>query len=202
MGAIVIYRQEVRPFTDQADRAFGELRRAGRHRDREHAAAERAARIPAAADRDRRRAQGHQPLDVRLTDRAADTWSNRQPGSAKRIKAPSRSAKAIISIAQSCYGYPPAFLEYVKDVPVEPGRSTGIGRALVEGKVVHIPDVQADPDYTWTEAQQLGGFRTILGVPLLREGVPVGVMGLTRKDGRAHSRTNRSNWFRPSPTKQ
>jgi signal transduction histidine kinase len=82
------------------------------------------------------------------------------------------------------FGYPAAFLEYIKDLPVEPARDTGLGRALFEGKVIHIADVEADPDYTWKEAQQLGGFRTMLGVPMLREGVPVGVMGLTRKEVR------------------
>ena len=70
IGAIAIYRQEVRPFTDKADRAGHELRRAGSHRHREHAVAQRAAAIAAAADRHRRRAQGHQPLDLRPAGRA------------------------------------------------------------------------------------------------------------------------------------
>ena len=78
------------------------------------------------------------------------------------------------------YGFPSTFLDYVKDVPVEPGRETGTGRALAEGQVIHIPDVLADPDYTWGAAQQLGGFRTLLGVPMLRDGVSVGVLTLTR----------------------
>ncbi|HYI28603.1 MAG TPA: GAF domain-containing protein, partial [Bradyrhizobium sp.] len=82
------------------------------------------------------------------------------------------------------YGFPTAFLEYVKDRPVEVARNTGTGRALVEGHVVHIPDVQADPDFDWPEAEKLGGFRTMLGVPMLREGVPVGVLTLTRSDVR------------------
>jgi GAF domain-containing protein/HAMP domain-containing protein len=77
-------------------------------------------------------------------------------------------------------GFPAAFAEYVKDRPVELARDTGTGRALLESKVVHIPDVQADPDYGWKEAQRLGGFRTMLGVPMLREGVPIGVLTLTR----------------------
>jgi hypothetical protein len=51
---------------------------------------------------------------------------------------------------------------------VQPERGTATGRALLEGKVVHIPDVRADPDYTFAEAQKLGGFRTILSVPMLR----------------------------------
>jgi GAF domain-containing protein len=82
------------------------------------------------------------------------------------------------------YGYPAAFLEYAKDRPVEAARNTGLGRALLEGKVIHIPDVKADPNYTWKEALQLAEFRTLLGVPMLREGVAVGVMGLSRKDVR------------------
>ena len=82
------------------------------------------------------------------------------------------------------YGFSAAFAEYVKDRPVELGRDTATGHALLEGKVIHIADVQADPDYTWTEAQRLGDFRTILGVPMLREGVPVGVLTLTRTEVR------------------
>ncbi len=82
------------------------------------------------------------------------------------------------------YGFPDAFLEYVKDKPVEANRKTGTGRALAEGRVVHIPDVHNDPEFDWPEAQKLGGFRTMLGVPMLREGVSVGVLTLTRGDVR------------------
>ena len=85
------------------------------------------------------------------------------------------------------YGFPPAYLEYVKDIPVEPRRGTGTGRALLEGKVSHIPDVLADPDFTWNEGQRLGGFRTVLGVPMLREDVAVGVLALTRSAVRPFS---------------
>jgi two-component system, NtrC family, sensor kinase len=79
------------------------------------------------------------------------------------------------------YGFSPAYLDYVKDIPVEPGRDTGTGRALLEGKVIHIPDVLADPDFTWKEGQRLGGFRTVLGVPMLPEGVAVGVVALSKE---------------------
>jgi signal transduction histidine kinase len=80
------------------------------------------------------------------------------------------------------YGFPAAFAEYVKDRPVELGRDTATGRALLDKRVIHIPDVEVDPEYTWTQAQQLGGFRTLLGVPMLREGVAVGVLTLTRTE--------------------
>ena len=80
------------------------------------------------------------------------------------------------------YGYSNEFMDYVRTVPIVPDRGSAIGRALLEGIVVHIPDVQDDADYTFMEAQRLGGFRTILTVPMLREGVPIGVIGLTRSE--------------------
>src|SRR5262249_41714522 len=55
---------------------------------------------------------------------------------------------------------------------------------LLEGRVIHIADVLADPEYTWAEAQKLGGYRTVLGVPMLREAVPMGVLALTRSEVR------------------
>jgi len=78
------------------------------------------------------------------------------------------------------YGYSSEFIEYVKAMPVERGRGTATGRALLEGRVIHIANVLADRDYTWAEAQKLGGYRTVLAVPMLREGIPSGVLTLTR----------------------
>src|SRR5262245_18882305 len=78
------------------------------------------------------------------------------------------------------YGFPPEFIEMVRDMPVKPERGSMNGRILLEGKVVHVPDVLADPDYTFVEAQRLGRYRTLLGVPMLREGKPIGVLTLTR----------------------
>jgi GAF domain-containing protein len=82
------------------------------------------------------------------------------------------------------YGHSDDFTEYVRALPVIPERGTAVGRALIEGKVVHIPDVLADPEYTFVEAQKLGGFRTVLSVPMLREGSPTGVLSLTRSEVR------------------
>ena len=53
--------------------------------------------------------------------------------------------------------------------------------------MIHIPDVLADPDFSWNEGQRLGGFRTVLGVPMLREDVAVGVLALTRSAVRPFS---------------
>src|SRR5262249_40955569 len=82
------------------------------------------------------------------------------------------------------YGYSPEFSEYARTLPIEPGRGTAAGRALLEGKIIHIRDGQADPEYTWTEAQRFGGFRTVLAVPMLRESNPIGVLTLTRSEVR------------------
>jgi signal transduction histidine kinase len=85
------------------------------------------------------------------------------------------------------YGYSPEFIEYVKDIPIKPGRGTSHGRALLEGRIVHIPDVLNDPEYTGAKAQEVGNFRTTLAVPMLRDGVPIGALGLSRSDVRPYS---------------
>src|SRR5262245_32922548 len=80
------------------------------------------------------------------------------------------------------YGYSPEFIEYVRTIPVKPERGTATGVALLEGRTVHVPDVRVPRDHIWAEAQRLGGFRTVLGVPMLREGTPIGVLGLARSE--------------------
>jgi signal transduction histidine kinase len=82
------------------------------------------------------------------------------------------------------YGFSEQFNELVRDLPVKLERGTATGRALLEGKLVHIPDVKADPEYTFVEAQKFGDFRTILSVPMLREGAAIGVLALTRHEVR------------------
>jgi GAF domain-containing protein len=82
------------------------------------------------------------------------------------------------------YGFSRQFIEYVKDVPVEPERGTGTGRALLEGRIIHIPDVTSDPEYDFGDAQKLGRYRTLLSVPMLKEGAPIGLLSLTRSEMR------------------
>ena len=80
------------------------------------------------------------------------------------------------------YGYPLEFLDYMKNIPIRAERGSASGRALVEGRVVHITDAAADAEYTLVEARRLGDYRTILCVPMLREGVPIGLLVLTRSE--------------------
>ena len=78
------------------------------------------------------------------------------------------------------FGYSSEYNEYLRTVTFAPGREGVVGRVLLEHKPVQIADVLADPDYRLREIQQLGQFRTHLGLPLLREGNPIGVLLLSR----------------------
>ena len=83
------------------------------------------------------------------------------------------------------YGFPNQFLEYARTIPVAADRGSAIGRALLEGTAIHIPDALADPEYTFKEGLRLAHFRAVLAVPMLREGAPIGVIVMTRKEARS-----------------
>ena len=72
------------------------------------------------------------------------------------------------------------FVQHAATNPIVPGRGSLIGRTALERKTVHLPDCLADAEYNYFEYQRSGQYRTMLGVPLLREGVPIGVIGLMR----------------------
>src|SRR6516165_3407079 len=91
-----------------------------------------------------------------------------------------RSTEAGYYVAAS-YGFSSEYVEYHKTLIAPAGRASLTGRVLLEGKPVQIPDVLADPEYRLTEPQRLGGYRTHLGVPLLREGSPIGVILVSRR---------------------
>src|SRR5215475_3689882 len=82
------------------------------------------------------------------------------------------------------YGYPDQYLEYARTIPIAADRASVIGRALLEGAAVHVPDVLADPEYTFTEGQRLAHFRAVLAVPMLRQRAPIGVIVISRKEVR------------------
>ena len=66
--------------------------------------------------------------------------------------------------------------------PLSQGQGTLVGRTALTRRVVHVPDVDADPEYTYAAARRLGGFRAMLGVPMLRDDDVVGVVTMWRSE--------------------
>ncbi|MGA7101516.1 MAG: GAF domain-containing protein, partial [Pseudolabrys sp.] len=78
-------------------------------------------------------------------------------------------------------GFSSKLMEHMQSLKVGVNRGTITGRAVFKGKVIHVPDVFVDPEFAYPEAQRLGKFRSALGVPLMREGVAIGAMFLSRE---------------------
>jgi GAF domain-containing protein len=78
------------------------------------------------------------------------------------------------------YALSPEWNAFVRTLSFSPGRGTVTGRTLLEGQTVQIVDITADPEYALSAASSVGNIRTVIGVPLLREGDPIGVMQLAR----------------------
>jgi two-component system, NtrC family, sensor kinase len=81
------------------------------------------------------------------------------------------------------YGYSAEYDVYMREHPMKPSRGSVLWRTVQDGKMVHVADVQSDPDFADSDlAQQrsIAGARTVLGVPLLRENIPIGVIILSR----------------------
>ncbi|WP_457093326.1 GAF domain-containing protein [Microvirga sp. P5_D2] len=91
-----------------------------------------------------------------------------------------RLEDGLYRVKASC-GFDQTFKHFIESNPIRADASgTVVGRTVMERRVLHYDDVMADGRYTWQEAQSLGGFRTVLGVPLLRDGEPIGVIALAR----------------------
>src|SRR5262245_53348287 len=193
VGAIVIYRQEVRPFTDkqvelvtnfaaQAVIAIENTRLLNELRQRTEELSESLQQQTATADV--LKVISRSTFDLKSVLQTLVESAGRLCGADFAMI--TRQKDGVLFFAEA-YGYSREFIEYVRALSVERGRGTATGRALLEGRVIHIADVLADPDYTWAEAQRLGGYRTVLAMPMLREGIPSGVLTLTRSEVRPFS---------------
>jgi two-component system, NtrC family, sensor kinase len=76
---------------------------------------------------------------------------------------------------------------YMLSTVLSPGRASAVQRTMLEGQPVQIADVLADPEYTLIDVQKIGNYRTALGIPLLRDGAPIGALALTRSQVRPFS---------------
>jgi GAF domain-containing protein len=80
------------------------------------------------------------------------------------------------------HGTTPEHRDYIRRIPVTVGRDTVVGRVALERRTIHFPDILVDPEYRWAEAQRIARFRTVLGVPMLREDAPIGVFFIWREE--------------------
>jgi two-component system, NtrC family, sensor kinase len=187
VGVISIYRQEVRPFTDkqielvsnfakQAVIAIENTRLLNELRERTDDLTESLQQKTATAD------------VLKVISRSTfdlQTVLDTLVESAARLCAADmanllRPKGGVFRLAAT-YGHSSDYREYIESHAISVGRGSAAGRTVLEGKTIQIPDVLADPEYELTESAKIAGFRTTLGVPLLREGTPIGVITLQHR---------------------
>jgi two-component system, NtrC family, sensor kinase len=188
IGAITIYRQEVRPFAvkqtelvanfaKQAVIAIENTRLLKELRERTDDLSESLQQQTATAD------------VLKVISRSAFDLKSVLTTLAESAKSLCGAAFGVIFLRdgevlrdQAESGCPPALMNFLRDHPIRKSRATFTGRVFMDGKVAHLPDVLLDPEYNFGAAPELGGYRAALAVPLMRDGGVEGVLSLARPD--------------------
>src|SRR5262245_26867331 len=183
IGAIAIYRQEVRPFTDKEIKLVENF----------------AAQAVIAIENTRLLNELRESLQQQTATSDVLGVISSSPGELEPVfNAMLGNATRICEAGASViwrpegdafkwaanYGQSAAHVAAMQRYSHRPGRETCAGRVLLEGRPVQIPDCEADPEYKAPDVLRAGGNRAMLGVPLLREGLPIGVLTLTRSTAR------------------